>query len=193
MNETDLPSGALNTNFASAFAWSKLWIPQMRKIIGPHLLRESSFEEDTKQATDLIVLKAQGLRIACRLRTPGYAADYGEEITMTCRRESGAACEWHKMILGDWGDWFFYGHATHQTPSVGDVRPYFLIDLAKARPILRCKKWMESGPNKDDFGKRCWFHAFHVHSLLAETVIAELPPAYELPDPLSFLPPLTPL
>ena len=36
-------------------SWSDRFIPAMRQIIGPHLLEPSSFDVDTKQATDLVM------------------------------------------------------------------------------------------------------------------------------------------
>ena len=40
--------------------WSDLFIPRIKELVGPHLLSISSFEEDTEQAADLVVLRGTG-------------------------------------------------------------------------------------------------------------------------------------
>ena len=91
-------------------AWSDRYIPAMKQLIGPHLLKISTLEEDTKEATDLIVLKADGLRIACRVRRPEYYR-YRHQFTVRSHRESGAVTELEKFRTGH-ADWMFYGIAT---------------------------------------------------------------------------------
>ena len=156
-----------HTLFKDDFAWQRKWIPRMKTIIGPHLLRESSFEEDTKEATDLIVLRADGVRIACRIRRPGYVNF--NDITITCRRESGSLCEWDKMILDECADWFFYGHTTVENPrdEGADIIPRFLINLAITRTWMKQNHGPERGPNRGYIGQRCWFYAFDIQKLKA--------------------------
>ena len=145
--------------------WQAQWTVQVRQFIGPYILRAATFEEDATQATDLIVVRADGLRVACRIRKPdsGYAEKYGHEITFTSRRESGAPCEWDKMILGNWGDWFFYAHATTLTPREGGrLCPAVLLDLHATRQYFRDTPVAERGPNKNPIGMRCWFFAYDI-------------------------------
>lgn len=150
------------TNYRDSFTWAQRWIPQLRRFLGSHAFRESTLEEDRKEATDLIVLRAPGLRAACRVRRPGYSERFGNQVTVTCRRETGAPCEWDKMVLGGWGDWFCYAHATDESPTKGTLRPIYLLDLAVIRPYLIEHHGPEHGPNKDAAGRRCWFYAFPV-------------------------------
>lgn len=171
MNALVSRTGESHTNFQQSFRWSNQWVRPICKIVGPYLLRQSTPWEDQKESTDLIVLRADGLRIAARVRQPGYD-QYADEITITCRRESGAQCEWHKMVMQDWGDWFFYGHATDLNADFGIIQPWFLIDLSKARPFLRSQRWREWGPNKDSLGKRCWFYPFKPHQDFPGAIIA---------------------
>ena len=163
--------------FSSEFKWSQTWIPRMRQLIGPCLLREATITEDQREATDLIVLKAEGLRIACRVRRPGYAHKWPNDITITCRHETGVACEWDKMIEGGMGDWFFYGHATSPVAIEGDILPRYLIDLGCARQWIRDNHGPERGPNKGFPGERCWFYAIDVikmnRALNGKAVIAQ--------------------
>jgi hypothetical protein len=138
-------------------AWSDQFIPHMKRIIGPHLLVESSFEVDTKRASDLVLMQAASLMIACRVRRPGYAEKYGNQFTMRFRRESGVETEYSKIVKG-WGDWLFYGHAS-TTPGVIDR--WMLIDLRHFRAQLineQSRQAIRSGvtPNGDGTYFR-WF------------------------------------
>lgn len=175
MTVTDFKGGASHTEFRTSFEISKRWNPIIRSIIGPYLLRDSTEFEDCNESTDSIVLKSDGIRVACRVREPGYVERYGWEITFTCRRETGSKCEWDKMILGDWSDWFFYGHGT-QTRS--GIYPWFLLDLKLARPYLRSGRWYDAKPNKDAPGRGCFFYSFDLreHPALRAALIDERPP-----------------
>lgn len=112
--------------------WSDRFIPAMRNIIGPHLLEPSSFEVDTKQASDLVVLRARDHMIACRVRRAGYADSYPFEFTVRWMRDSGAKTELDKLIDG-WGDWMFYAHAN--ASQIAFDR-WWLIDLHSWRSAL---------------------------------------------------------
>lgn len=93
--------------------WSDLMIPQIKNIIGRHLLEAASFEADAKQATDLMVFAARDMRVAARVRRPGFADKYPHEFTLRAARASGAETELSKIVNG-WGDALFYGHADAQ-------------------------------------------------------------------------------
>lgn len=164
------------------FSWAQRWIPALRRFIGPYLLRVGTLREDRHQATDLIVLDAEGIRIACRVRRPGYAKNaWAREITLTTRRESGASTEWDKMILGGWSDWFCYAHASADSPAMGGVlSPAFLLDLAPIRPYLVASAMaVPERPNGDPLGQRCFFRAFSVDQIMRacgrKAIIAERP------------------
>lgn len=151
------------------FDWQSRWVPRVRYIVGARLLQPATLEQDQSEATDLFVLQSRGgLRIACRLRQPGYDKRYPDDITITCRRETGAECEWHKMIVGGFGDWFFYGHVVDgkQPAQVNSIRPWYIVDLGVARDWLRDNHGKERGPNKDRPGYRCWFYAFDVRAMV---------------------------
>lgn len=139
-------------------AWSDQYIPHMKQIIGPHLLVESSFEIDTKRASDLVLMQAAALMIACRVRRPGYADRYPDQFTLRFRRDSGAETEYSKVVNG-WGDWMFYGHA-HATEA-GRVDRWMLINLRHFRAQLinePTRKTIKNGvtPNGDGTHFR-WF------------------------------------
>ena len=85
-------------------------INQIRQILGPYIIDIASFEQDARQATDLIVLTKNNLTIGCRIRREGVAVKYGpDDFTIRWSRNSGAETEIAKIRKG-WGQWFFYSH-----------------------------------------------------------------------------------
>lgn len=120
--------------------WSDTMIPQIKRIVGFYLLEPAAFELDAKEATDLMVLTARDMRIAARVRRPGYSDKYPYEITVRARRDSGAETELSKIVNG-WGDWLFYGHADLNE----FIHRWWLVDLSafragliRARDTIRC-------------------------------------------------------
>lgn len=130
--------------YESDRAWSDRFIPAMRQIIGPFLLEQSSFDVDTKQATDLVVLRARDHMIAARVRRHGYADRYPFEFTIRSHRDSGAKTELEKLVDG-WGDWMFYAHS--DAAATGFTR-WWLIDLHAWRAaLIRDSAYRSSGRN----------------------------------------------
>ena len=127
--------------------WADLLIPQVKTIVGPHLLIDASAENDQREATDLIVLKARDMRIGARVRRPGYADKYRYEFTLRCQRDSGVETELSKIVNG-WGDMLFYGHAD----NAGKIWLWWLVDLHSFRAaLIRDRQFLRSGktPNGD--------------------------------------------
>lgn len=112
------------------FNWQLKYLSAVRNIVGPLLLEPAPMELDMREATDLLVLKARDLRIACRIRRAGYADTFPWDFTLRSRRDSGAATELSKITDG-FGDWLFYGHAQHN--EVPALSRWFLVDLAAWR------------------------------------------------------------
>lgn len=113
-------------------AWSDKFLPNIRALVGPHLLVPSNLEQDTKQATDLIVLLARDMRIAARVRRFGFAAKYPRQFTLRSQLESGVMTEFRKVLNG-WGDWLFYGHSDQAEQTID---PWLLVDLSSLRTQL---------------------------------------------------------
>jgi len=88
--------------------WSDRYLPEVKGILGKHLISEAPVEEDKKRCTDLIVLHLQAIRIACRMRRETYIEKYSDEFTIRAVNHRGAKTELAKIIEG-WGDYFFYG------------------------------------------------------------------------------------
>jgi hypothetical protein len=89
--------------------WSDRFIPEMKRILGEHLIGEAPVEEDRERNTDLVVLLVKPARIACRVRTPGYFPAYAHEFTIRSARQA-ATTELAKVMAG-WGDFMLYGFA----------------------------------------------------------------------------------
>jgi len=88
--------------------WSSNFFPEIKKILGLYLIGESNREEDQERNTDLIVLKMDAVRIACRVRRYKYVNGFQNEFTIRSKLSSGCKTELTKIIQG-WGDYIFYG------------------------------------------------------------------------------------
>lgn len=150
--------------------WSDRFIPEIKRILGEHLIGESTEEEDGRHNTDLIVLKLEAVRIACRIRRHEYFDRYPDEFTIRSGRPSGVETELTKVVAG-WGDYFFYGFSDER--EVG-LRAWSLCDLKVFRlwfnRCLYSKKheWQEraNGDNSSTF------HAFKLSALPPGFIVA---------------------
>lgn len=159
------------TNFDVNFSFQERFFPTVAKLVGPHLIRPADIEMDRKQATDYLNLKAADMRIAARVRRPGYNSFHNEfTIRSFCR---GCKTEWDKVIDQEMADWMFYGHSTGKGI---EINPWFLIDLHILRGLHKAHGdaiiKTENMPNGD--GTR--FHVFEpgllLHQFGESTVIA---------------------
>lgn len=146
--------------------WSDRFIPQIKTIVGPLLLEPANFIRDATEATDLIVLTARDMRIAARVRRPGYADRYPFEFTIRAKLDSGSETELSKIVNG-WGDWLFYGHACQQEKN---IERWMVVNLHALRAgLIRSRKNIRFG-NKDN-GDGSHFKWFDVRSFPPEPPI----------------------
>lgn len=119
------------SSYEQDFGWQRQFIPQIKRILANYLIDEAPFEEDTRRNTDLLVLEAKTLRIACRVRQHKFVLDarYRDEFTIRESRPSRVETELHKMLRG-WGDRIFYAFAD-KTESV--LCAWMLGDLDEFR------------------------------------------------------------
>jgi len=139
-------------------AWSDRFIPTIREIIGPLLLQTAPLMLDRNEATDLMLLIARDMRIACRIRRPGFVEQFGDQFTMRSQlHRSGRKTEIHKIADG-YGDLMFYGHAL--TPNGPKLKKWMLIDLNAWRYHIKNHleriDWGERS-NKDQETSFVWF------------------------------------
>jgi hypothetical protein len=91
------------------YQWGRGFLPELKRIAGEHLIGEAPEEDDRERATDLIVLRLDAVRIACRVRRHEYVG-YADEFTLRSGRPSGKKTELRKIVAG-WGDYLLYGFA----------------------------------------------------------------------------------
>jgi hypothetical protein len=110
---------------------SDKFLPQIIQIVGPYLLEPSTLEADTKEATDLMILRARDLRIGARVRRPGAFEAYGNQFTIRSKRERNKT-ELAKILEG-WGDLLFYAHADEYDHRIAH---WMIVDLDVFRGAL---------------------------------------------------------
>lgn len=149
--------------------WSDQFMDEIKSILGIHLIGEPPVEEDQERNTDLIVLKMDSVRIACRVRRNEYAVRYGEEFTVRAGRPSGIKTELTKIIEG-WGDYFFYGFGDESKLS-----KWTLADLNVFRLWYNQQLFLGNHPgikqNNDDGSS--YFFAFRWDELPCNFIIAK--------------------
>jgi hypothetical protein len=110
--------------------WSDQFIPQLKQIVGPLLLDVAPISMDQQFNTDLIVLQARNLQIACRVRRfdGNVRPEWLRQFTIRASRDSGAETEASKIANG-YGHWLVYGWAK----SAGFIDPWVVINLDSLR------------------------------------------------------------
>lgn len=108
--------------------WSDKFLPEIKAILGQQFIGAAPYEEDTERNTDLIVLKLEPIRIACRLRRKEYFEKWPDEFTIRSSRPTGNKTELTKIMEG-WGDYFFYGFCDDEVLvywTIGDLKVFRL-------------------------------------------------------------------
>lgn len=153
--------------------WSDTFLPEIKAILGVHLIAEPPIEEDQSRNTDLIVLRLDAVRVGCRIRRADrYIDRYADEFTIRTSRPNGNKTELAKVIEG-WGDYFFYGFGDAQA---GNLVQWGLGDLRVFR--LWFNRYMAHnggrlpGIEKQNTDGSSEFRAFRWGSLPAEFVVA---------------------
>ena len=119
----------MSAGWESDKRWSDRFLPELKRILGEHLIGEPPVQEDMERNTDLIVLRMDAVRIACRVRKYDYLRRYPNEFTIRSGRPSGAKTEMAKIVEG-WGDFLIYGFSDS---AERDLAAWTLIDLGALR------------------------------------------------------------
>jgi hypothetical protein len=165
-------------SFRADYEWQLQFLPAIKNIVGPLLVEPAPLDLDTKEATDMLILMARDMRVACRIRRSGYAERYPWEFTIRSKRDSGARTELEKVI-GGWGDWMFYAHAQHdQLPMLSR---WFVIDLSAWRAQAINTRNKAGRPTKKSNGDGTHFVAFDLRYFRARPPIL-IASSHELPD-----------
>lgn len=113
-------------------AWSDRFLPEIKRIVGAQILQTAPDDFDMRHATDLLMLDGRDMRVAARVRRPGYAGRFPYDFTLRSRSAGGGQTELAKIVNGK-GDWLFYAHANARGDGF-DL--WWLIDLRAFRAAL---------------------------------------------------------
>lgn len=162
-------------------AWSDRFIPEIKRIVGPLLMTVTPDEIDCTQAADLMVFTARDLKVAARVRRPGYARMYGHEFTVRLQRKSGVETEFSKIVNG-WGDWMFYAHSDDEERGLA---LWWVLDLNAFRAALIRHSMLTRGPkvqwtDKDNRDGSTTFRSFDIRSFPESLVVSCSPEAEQI-------------
>jgi hypothetical protein len=152
--------------------WSDGFLPEIKRILGEHLIKTAPEEEDRKHNSDLIVLKLGGIRVACRVRKYEYYKRYPCEFTIRSKLPSGMDSELTKVVAG-WGDYIFYGFANE---AEDNLIAWILGDLKCFRLWFNrylCKYKKEPGLHKYNGDGSSSFYAYDWQQLPNEFIVAK--------------------
>lgn len=154
-------------SFDHDFDWQRALIPEIKRVCANYLIGEAPIQEDMERNTDLIVLRLDPVRVACRLRRFDYLARYPDEFTIRSGRPSGVQTELQKLLSG-WGDYLFYGFASADGTSLaawmlGDLS---VFRLWHHRQLLAGKRPWQNQNNGDGSSTFCAY------------TVADLPPSF---------------
>jgi len=162
--------------------WSDRFLPQIKRELGAFLIMEPTVDEDQMRNTDLIVLKMDSVRIACRIRKFSFyeQRQYRNEFTIRSGRPSGNDTELTKIIAG-WGDFLFYGFSDADERELVAWRIISLTDfrLWFTRSIVANKGAMPGTEKKNHDGSSS-FIAFDTATL--PTACVALQSGFDMPE-----------
>lgn len=152
--------------------WSDRFLPEIKAILGVHLIGEPPVEEDAGHNTDLIVLKMEAVRIACRVRTYEYYQRYPDEFTVRAERPSGNKTELAKIVEG-WGQYMFYGFSDEPQQQ---LIAWVLLDLNVFRLwhssyLVNHKSLPGKLQSNTDGSSK--FYVYQIHHLPQEFIVAQ--------------------
>lgn len=160
--------------------WSDRFIPEIRMLIAnylaPSLIGESTIEEDQKRNTDLLVLKMDTVRIACRIRRHKYFSmgECRKEFTIRTVRPTGSETELSKVVRG-WGDYIFYGFSDEKEEK---LIQWFIGDLSLFRlwfnwELSKLPRGIVPGEEKQNRDESSEFRVFKLDSMPEEFIVVK--------------------
>jgi hypothetical protein len=157
-------------SFEADYRWQDQFFEVVRTLIGPLNVDRAPRDEDTRQATDMMMLIQRDARVGCRIRRQQYAARYPWEFTIRSRRDTGAKTEFEKVVMEGFCDRIFYGFAAQ--PEPGPLSRWFYVNVAHFRGHLASPKHFQAirwGEKSN--GDGTYFYHYDVRSFLPEPPI----------------------
>jgi hypothetical protein len=158
--------------------WADKFLPTMKRAIADVLIQPAPDVEDMHRNTDLIVLRVESLRVACRVRRYSYFVRYPDEFTIRAGRPNGHETELSKLISG-YGDYFLYGFANEDET---DLHAWRIIDLRVFRlwynRQLALNRGRLPGQRQENGDASSWFYAFNVSQLPKGALVGEFVPGF---------------
>lgn len=168
----------MSANWQQDKGWAGTYIDQMKGICAQYLIGEAPVEDDQTRNTDMIVLKLDPVRVACRVRKWNYFERFGDQFTIRSERpQSGVKTELSKVIEG-WGDYILYAFASEDESELaawvlGDLKVFrlwymrTLVTMGAGKTPGFCKKNLDGSSN---------FCAFKIDELPPEFVVTRVKP-----------------
>lgn len=159
-------------NWATEKRWSDIYLNEIKSILGVYLIGEPPIEEDMQHNTDLISLRMEPVRVACRVRRAEYLKYYSDQFTIREGFPSGAKSELPKIVEG-WGDYFFYAFGGND----GRIVKWTLADLKVFRATfnryMAKNKGALLGSRRENHGESdSYFRAFSWSMFPPEFIVA---------------------
>lgn len=153
--------------------WSDGFLDEIKRILGVHLIGEPPIEEDQERNTDLMVLRMDRVRIACRVRQNRYLRAFADEFTIRSSRPSGNKTELSKIIEG-WGEYALYGFGSKGGTTLA---AWHLIDLnvfrlGYTRMMARLPQGVTPGSQMSNTDGSSAFVSFKYEDFLPALVVA---------------------
>ena len=163
----------MRAEMARDFDWQRGLIPEVKRVLANYLIGEAPAEEDMERNTDLIVIRLDPVRVACRLRRFEYASRYPDQFTIREGRPSGAQTELAKVLSG-WGDYIFYGFANRDASALAGwmLGSLTAFRLWHARETWAGRRPGLQKPNQDGSST---FRAYNIGDLPGDFLVARKP------------------
>lgn len=153
--------------------WSDRFLTEIKGILGTHLIAEPPVEEDAERNTDLMVLKMDSVRVACRVRKHYYYKTYPCEFTIRAGRNSVHKIELDKIIEG-WGDYMLYGFCDEKESRLQawalcdlDVFRRWYVQTLQSLPQNQSPGMLKENPDGSS-----WFRVYRYDDLPKDFIVA---------------------
>ena len=116
------------------YNWSRGYDAAVKAALGQALVRDATFHEDAREATDFVLDRP--CKVQARVRRPGFLDQYRYNITIGAEPQyAGCRSEHQKLIDAVEVDYLFYGHASEKDD--GTLAHWVLVDLVVLRMWIR--------------------------------------------------------